>query len=403
MHDHNLGNSGYLSNRQPGSSSSLEYELLSRGWKIFYREFDWDYFTTVVEKDTFGILKKGIAWFGRVTENLTRANFGLISNILTVGENTQREFDAFWDSITPVPPTPGYRHELQFTSQIPVESQITRNTIALEQIHLKLEEAILLKVLELLGMPTTIKQFAGNCFYYPIEDFVDFHSLHIISDTHAYWENHDIWLEIRNYDGARKLYVLKGENLPEWINKASYDLAAIKSGYQVRIGSILSEFPINSFPSNIQDFTDKFISHLLVSNRTTALIYGEPGTGKTAWTQAVAKELLVPFGYVVFVLDKDSVLDFAPPPYLQNVCLIVNECDNLAVDRSREAVLNTSVTEHVLSLLDGTLYNSVAVNGSPQNQRLVVLMTCNTTERLDPAMLRKGRVDFMKEFVHKFI
>ncbi len=36
-------------------------------------------------------------------------------------------------------------------------------------------------------------------------------------------------------------------------------------------------------------------------------------------------------------------------------------------------------------------------------QRLVVLMTCNTTERLDPAMLRKGRVDLMYEFTHLFI
>ncbi|WP_333167393.1 hypothetical protein [Microcoleus sp. Pol12B4] len=30
-------------------------------------------------------------------------------------------------------------------------------------------------------------------------------------------------------------------------------------------------------------------------------------------------------------------------------------------------------------------------------------MTCNTTERLDPAMLRKGRVDFTSEFTHKFV
>ncbi len=32
-----------------------------------------------------------------------------------------------------------------------------------------------------------------------------------------------------------------------------------------------------------------------------------------------------------------------------------------------------------------------------------VLMTCNTTERLDPAVLRKGRVDFVQELTHRFI
>jgi len=30
-------------------------------------------------------------------------------------------------------------------------------------------------------------------------------------------------------------------------------------------------------------------------------------------------------------------------------------------------------------------------------------MTCNTTERLDPAMLRKGRVDLICEFSKKFV
>ncbi|WP_426587095.1 hypothetical protein [Dapis sp. BLCC M229] len=32
-----------------------------------------------------------------------------------------------------------------------------------------------------------------------------------------------------------------------------------------------------------------------------------------------------------------------------------------------------------------------------------VLMTCNTKERLDPAVLRKGRVDLMYEFTYRFV
>jgi len=31
-----------------------------------------------------------------------------------------------------------------------------------------------------------------------------------------------------------------------------------------------------------------------------------------------------------------------------------------------------------------------------------VLMTCNTTERLEPAVLRQGRVDLVQEFTHRF-
>jgi len=61
-------------------------------------------------------------------------------------------------------------------------------------------------------------------------------------------------------------------------------------------------------------------------------------------------------------------------------------------------------TEHILSLLDGTLYQSVIDDtGIKAQQQLVVLMTCNTTERFDPAMLRKGRVELTYEFVHRFV
>nr|WP_200892394.1 AAA family ATPase [Aliterella atlantica] len=57
-----------------------------------------------------------------------------------------------------------------------------------------------------------------------------------------------------------------------------------------------------------------------------------------------------------------------------------------------------------MSLLDGTLYQSVVDQAGIQaQQRLVVLMTCNTTERLDPAILRKGRVDLMYEFTQRFV
>ena len=76
----------------------------------------------------------------------------------------------------------------------------------------------------------------------------------------------------------------------------------------------------------------------------------------------------------------------------------------MAQNRSTAEGQRTNKTEHILSLLDGTLYQSVIdEHGIQFGQKLVVLMTCNTTERLDPAMLRKGRVDFTSEFTHKFV
>jgi ATP-dependent 26S proteasome regulatory subunit len=98
---------------------------------------------------------------------------------------------------------------------------------------------------------------------------------------------------------------------------------------------------------------------------------------------------------------------FVPPSYLERICIIINEADN-AQDRSTVSAQRTNKTEHILSLLDGTLNQYVIKevideDGIQFQQKLVVLMTCNRTERLDSAMLRKGRVDFISEFTHKFV
>ncbi|NEP05085.1 MAG: AAA family ATPase, partial [Okeania sp. SIO4D6] len=100
----------------------------------------------------------------------------------------------------------------------------------------------------------------------------------------------------------------------------------------------------------------------------------------------------------------DAVENFVPPAYLEQICIIINEADNLAQDRSLQAAQTNNKTEHILSLLDGTLYQSVVdESGIYLKQKLVVLMTCNTKERLDPAILRKGRVDLMYEFTYCFV
>jgi SpoVK/Ycf46/Vps4 family AAA+-type ATPase len=155
----------------------------------------------------------------------------------------------------------------------------------------------------------------------------------------------------------------------------------ILSGYKSRVGQVNSQYPIRTFPADVQSFTDTIQQAIFDQNQLAVLISGAPGTGKTAWTQAVAKEILVPLGYVIFILDHDAVENFVPPTYLERICIIINEADNLAQDRSTVSAQRSNKTEHIL----------------------VVLMTCNTTERLDCAMLRKGRVDFISEFTHKFV
>jgi ATP-dependent Zn protease len=102
--------------------------------------------------------------------------------------------------------------------------------------------------------------------------------------------------------------------------------------------------------------------------------------------------------------ERLDVANFVPPTYLERICIVINEADNLAQNRASEVAQYNNKTEHILGLLDGTLYQSVIDDSGIQiKQCLVVLMTCNTTERLDPAMLRKGRVDLMYEFMQRFV
>ncbi|MGB7712293.1 MAG: AAA family ATPase [Microcoleus sp.] len=97
-----------------------------------------------------------------------------------------------------------------------------------------------------------------------------------------------------------------------------------------------------------------------------------------------------------------------PPSYLERICIIINEADNNAQDRSTASAQGSNKTEHIVSWLDGTLYQYIIKevideDGIQFQQKLVVLMTCNRTERLDTAMLRQGRVDFISVFTHKFV
>jgi ATP-dependent Zn protease len=269
----------------------------------------------------------------------------------------------------------------------------------------RLQEITVLRVLKLLERPDIITQYySERDFYFPVDKFVNWERIEVINTVYAYWAKHDIWLQIDPYDRGRRQYTLMSKNMAPMINKATYNLAVMLSGYQSRVGKVHSQFPIRTFPADIQSFTDSVQQAILNQNQLAVVVHGEPGTGKTAWTQAVAQEILVPLGYVIFILDHDAITNFVPPSYLEQICIIINEADNLAQNRAYEVAQYNNKTEHILSLLDGTLYQSIIDEAGLQiKQRLVVLMTCNTTERLDPAMLRKGRVDLIYEFTQKFV
>ena len=400
--------SGYFGNQEDNSTPKNPQAkgLLGAGWRPLNRQIDWGFLWHLLFNDSKELTQKGLDLASDIADAMGRNEYTWWANILNVfSENTRYEVDEFWNYITPEPPTPDYRYKDVLWVDAPVIQFVSRNSIPIDYVLNRLQEITIFKILDLVERPDMITQYyLDRHFYYPVDRFVNWERLDIINTVYAFWSKQQVWLEIENLDRGRRRYTLMAKELAPLINKATYNLAVMLSGYQSRVGQIHSQFPIRSFPEDIQGFTDTVQQAILDQNQLAVLVNGDPGTGKTAWTQAVAKEILAPLGYVIFILDHDAVENFVPPSYLERICIIINEADNLAKNRALDAAQNNNKTEHILSLLDGTLYQSVIdESGIQAKQKLVILMTCNTTKRLDPAVLRKGRVDLTHEFVHRFV
>ncbi|QDL07206.1 AAA family ATPase [Brasilonema octagenarum UFV-E1] len=396
----------YYRNDEGAPANSNRQSLLASGWRPFHRELDWEFVWQLLCHDRQEFTQKSFNLASNFAEILGRHNYTWWANLLSVvSDNTRYEVEKYWNYITPDPLSPDYRYKDILSTETPIVQFVSRNSIPIDYVLNRLQEITVLRVLDVLGCPHIITQYyLERDFYFPVEKFVNWERLDVLNTVYAYWSKNDVWLQINSFDRGRRQYTLLAKNLAPLVNKATHDLAIMLSGYQTRVGKLYSQFPIRSFPEDIQNFTDLVQQAILNQKQLAVLVHGEPGTGKTAWTQAVAKEILVPLGYVIFILDHDAIANFVPPTYLERICIIINEADNLAQNRATEVAQYNNKTEHILSLLDGTLYQSVIDDsGIHIQQQLVVLMTCNTTERLDPAMLRKGRVDLMCEFTQRFV
>jgi ATPase family associated with various cellular activities (AAA) len=380
--------------------------LLASGWRPLNRDLDIGFLANIVVNDTWNLTKRSVDFASDVADALSRKQYSWWANILNVfSDSVQYEFNELWNYLTPDPASPDRRHTDVLIAQTPIVQLVSRDSIPIDYVLNRLEEITVKNILKILGKPDLITQYYWErYFYYPVDRFTSWERLEVMGYVSAYWQKYDLWVQIEPLEKGKRQYTVSAKDLAPLINKATYNVAVILSGYKSRVGQINSEYPIRSFPAEIQSFTDRVQQSILEEDRIAVLVNGAPGTGKTAWTQALAKEVLMPLGYVIFILDHDAVENFVPPSYLERICLIINEADNLAKNRALESAQENNKTEHILSLLDGTLYQSVIdESGIHPQQKLVVLMTCNTTDRMDPALLRKGRIDFTYEFIHKFV
>ncbi|GAA5794837.1 hypothetical protein HPULCUR_000185 [Helicostylum pulchrum] len=239
-------------------------------------------------------------------------------------------------------------------------------------------------------------------------------------DTESYYSNNikdllgmmstNPCIEITMY--GRDMQLLKSF-IQDWINshyaKESGKLAIHKcmparyDGYEwSQVGSkelrsfgsvILKEGQKERILKDIQTFRrrEHWYSVRGIPYRRGYLLYGPPGTGKTSLVQSVASKIKMNVAIISLSGSMDDekfnvMLQEVP----RNSILVMEDIDHCII-KDPNSENDTSSGKITMSGLLNALDGVIAQEGS------MVFMTCNDVNRLQPALLRPGRIDMKME------
>ncbi|KAG0749047.1 hypothetical protein G6F57_001190 [Rhizopus arrhizus] len=170
----------------------------------------------------------------------------------------------------------------------------------------------------------------------------------------------------------------------EWVSVGykelrSFESVVLKEGQKERL-----LMDIQRFRGRETWYTNRGIPY-----RRGYLLYGPPGTGKTSLVQSVASKVKMNVAIISLsgAMDdeKFSVLLQEIP---RNSILIMEDIDHCVIkDPSNDSTTSKITMSGLLNALDGV----AAQEGS------MIFMTCNDLSRIQPALLRPGRIDMKME------
>jgi hypothetical protein len=361
--------------------------LERRGWRRVEPQLDWNYLANL---GTAELIDSGGQFIADSIEAFRENPFGWFS---AKGKRARQELIEKLCPLSVLPPEPLAVPRIE--AQLPPPNSSSEVDNAFELLGLTIIDVARR---QLLGTPTYLGQrIDETVVIHERPEQFDWNERDLKGEMVAQWSQAQlrIFKDIQWQSGGTKLaqtWQLYSYNLREIATAAITNIGIEISGRSYQVGKLSPEYALDEFPDYIRQISDKLRFYLVENGpveRYNILVEGPPGTGKTRWAQSFAAQVLSPLGYLVAVLDYQSLEYFQVPDYVDKVCVIINDADNLCRDRE---TAEPGTTEKILAWLDGSRAGYIQPLYLPKRSSLVTILTANSTHRWDSAGLRQGRI-----------
>jgi len=178
---------------------------------------------------------------------------------------------------------------------------------------------------------------------------------------------------------------LSVDQFEDTIKKPIFNYIVANDGFSVITSELENKLEIDIENSYNLNYDFKSINNKLNSKKGLYLFSGNPGTGKTTLIKYLSQQnndlrfFILPNSIVHKICDPNFI-SFALLN-LKNAVIILEDSETLLT--SRKISKSLDITSSLLNLTDGILSDML---------NLKIICTLNTTENIDTALLRKGRL-----------
>jgi hypothetical protein len=164
--------------------------------------------------------------------------------------------------------------------------------------------------------------------------------------------------------------------------------------------AILPEGMLQGLISDIRAFREakSWYEGVGMPHRRGFLFKGIPGSGKTSAAQAIAAALEMHIYWINLATMTDDDLLQAINGVGENDMLLIEDVDCVSATATRENAPSDGPPAKTSGCTLGGLLNAIDGVATPDGR--VLIMTTNHPERLDPALIRPGRIDVQVDFTH---